>query len=116
MEWLVQLRDKVIALDTAPVIYLNEESRAYLHTVRPFFEALDRGEFTCVTSMVTLLEVLVHPFRQGDSALAQQYREILLHAEGLKTVPVSVSIAQEAARLRAMQTSARQTRSSWPRH
>jgi len=50
---------------------------------------------------VTLLEVLVHPFRRGDTKLAQQYRDILLNAEGLTTILFSQDIAEKAARLRA---------------
>jgi len=73
-----------------------------LGIIRPFFEAMDKGEFRVVTPMVTLLEVLVHPLRYGDSFLAQQYRDILLHARGLTTLPLSQDIAEEAARLRAV--------------
>jgi len=43
MEWLETLRDTVVALDTAPLIYFIEENPAYLPIVRPFFEAVDRG-------------------------------------------------------------------------
>ena len=101
MEWLVALRGQVVGLDTAPLIYFMEENPTYLATVRPFFEAMDRGEFSVITSMVTLLEVLVHPFRRGDVDLAQQYRDILLHADHLTTIGLSQDIAEEAARLRA---------------
>jgi predicted nucleic acid-binding protein len=62
---------------------------------------MDRGEFSVITSMVTLLEVLVHPFRCGDADLAQQYRDILLYAEHLTTIGLSQGIAEEAARPRA---------------
>ena len=101
MEWVAALQGKVVGLDTAPLIYFIEENLAYLETVRPFFEAMDHGEFSVVTSVVTLLEVLVHPFRRGDATLAQQYRDILLNAEGLTTILLSQDIAEEAARLRA---------------
>lgn len=50
---------------------------------------------------ITLLEVLVHPFRRGDTKLAEQYRDILLNAKGLTTILLSQGIAEEAARLRA---------------
>ncbi len=101
MEWIATLRGKVVGLDTAPLIYFIEENPIYLETVQPFFEAVDHGEFDVVTSVVTLLEVLVHPFRHGDTALAQQYRDILLDVEGLTTILLSQDIAEEAARLRA---------------
>lgn len=101
MEWIAALQGKVVGLDTTPLIYFIEENPAYLETVRPFFEAMDHDEFSVVTSIVTLLEVLVHPFRHGDRTLAQQYHDILLNAEGLTTILLSHDIAEEAARLRA---------------
>ena len=101
MEWLEALEGQVVGLDTAPLIYLIEENPAYLKTVRPFFKAVDQGKFHVVTSVITLLEVLVHPFRRNDAELAQQYRDILLNAEGLTTVLLSQEIAEKAARLRA---------------
>jgi len=66
-----------------------------------FFEAMVHGEFRVVTSVVTLLEVLVYPLRQGNRILAQQYRDILLNAEGLTTIEMSPAIAEVAAQLRA---------------
>ena len=101
MEWLEELRGAVVGLDTAPLIYFIEENPAYLPLVRPFFEAVDRGELRVVTSVLTLTEVLVHPMRRGDHDLADQYRRILLHANQITTVQVSEGVAEEAGRLRA---------------
>jgi hypothetical protein len=83
MEWLTALQGKVVGLDTTPLIYLIEEHPVYLERVRSFFRSMDRAEFTVVTSNVTLLEVLVHPFRHQDVKLAEQYRSILLNARGV---------------------------------
>ena len=101
MEWLEELRGAVVGLDTAPLIYFIEENPAYLPLVRPFFEAVDRGELRVVTSVLTLTEVLVHPMRRGDHDLADQYRRILLHANQITTVQVSEGVAEEAGQLRA---------------
>ncbi len=101
MEWIAALHGIAVVLDTTPLIYFIEENPIYLETVRPFFEAMDCGKFSVLTSIVTLLEVLVHPFRRGDIELAQQYRDILLNAEGLSTILLSQDIAEDAARLRA---------------
>ena len=101
MAWLSALRGHVVGLDTAPLIYLIEEHPHYLETVAPFFDALSRGEFRAVTSVITLLEVLIHPFRSGNVALAQHYRDILFNAEGLTMVVLSEEIAERAAQLRA---------------
>ena len=101
MEWIEALAGTIVGLDTAPLIYLIEENPIFLPFVRPFFEAVDHGEFRVVTSILTLTEVLVHPMRRGDKELADQYRRILLHASQVTTAPVSEIIADEAAQLRA---------------
>jgi predicted nucleic acid-binding protein len=99
--WIDDLQDEVVGLDTAPLIYLIEENPAYLRDVRAFFEALSEGRFLGVTSMVTLIEVLVHPYRQNNPELAAKYRQILLGASGLEVLPLSAGIAESAAKLRA---------------
>jgi predicted nucleic acid-binding protein len=101
VEWLAALQGRVVGIDTAPLIYFIEENPRYLKTMIPFFKALSRGEFRAVTSVITLVEVLVHPLRQGNVRLAEQYRDILFNAEGLTTLALSEDIAEDAARLRA---------------
>ena len=101
MEWLAQLQGQVVGLDSAPLIYFIEENQTYLEMTDAFFEAIVRGEFRVVTSVVTLLEVLVYPLRQGNRILAQQYRDILFNEVGLTTIEVSAAIAEVAAQLRA---------------
>lgn len=102
MEWLEQLQGQIVGLDSAPLIYFIEENPTYLEMTDAFFEAMVRGEFRVITSVVTLLEVLVYPLRQGNTLLAQQYRDILFNQEGLITIEMSPSIAEVAAQLRAI--------------
>ncbi len=69
-----------MGLDTAPLIYFIEENPTYINMMDAFFQAMDRGKFRLVTSVITLLEVLVYPWRQLDTtlaALADRYRNIL---------------------------------------
>jgi predicted nucleic acid-binding protein len=101
VEWIEALRGSTVALDAAPLIYFIEEHPAYLPKIRPFFEAAERGEFRVVTSFITMVEVLVHPLREGKLELANEYRRILLQAPGLTTVPVDEDIAEAAAGMRA---------------
>ncbi len=101
MAWVEDLAGKVVGLDTAPFIYSIEEHPKYLLVLQPFFEALDRGQFQVVASTLTLLEVVVQPLRNGDLALAELYRTILLDAAGLTTMPITASISEAAASLRA---------------
>jgi predicted nucleic acid-binding protein len=101
MEWLVQIQGQIVGLDTAPLIYFIEENPNYLDITDAFFEAMFCGDFSVVTSVLTITEVLVYPLRQGNTALAQQYREILFNSQGLTTTEVSPDIAENAAQLRA---------------
>ncbi len=101
MGWIDELQGQVVGIDTAPLIYLIERHPIYRPIIRPFFEALDRGDFRAVTSTISLVEVLVHPLRRKDSNLAQQYREILLASESLTTIPLDSAVAERAAALRA---------------
>lgn len=101
MEWIANLRGKTVGLDTAPLIYFIEEHSGYASIVNPFFESAQRGELQLVTSTITLLEVLVHPLRHKNEALAQQYYDILLSSPYVAILPVTFATAQVAAELRA---------------
>ena len=101
MAWLDPFEGRIVALDTAPLVYFIEEHPGYLHLVTAFFEAVEDAKFQVVTSYVTLLEVLVHPISRNDPGLASQYRGILLDARGLTSLPVNEHVAEGAASLRA---------------
>lgn len=99
MEWLKELAGKTVALDTAPLIYFVEENPHFLNQVRPFFDALERAEFTVLTSTLTIAEILVNPFKLGQIDRADAFRELL--EEYVEIIPVTSEIAELAARLRA---------------
>lgn len=102
MEWINQLQGRVVGLDTAPLIYFIEENPTYINMMDSFFQAMERGEFRVVTSVITLLEVLVYPLRKLDTTLADRYRNILSFSPSLRTVEVSREIAETAAEMRAI--------------
>jgi predicted nucleic acid-binding protein len=101
MGWVAPLHTHLIGCDTAPLIYYIETHPIYLQLIDLLFDSLDRGELQLVTSTITLLEVLIHPLRQGNAALAQHYEILLSNTRGIHVAPVSFSIAQAAARIRA---------------
>lgn len=101
MGWIDALKGKRVAVDTAPFIYFIEKHPRYVDLVRTFIKAVNDGEITAFTSVMTLLEVLVIPLKQGDQKLVQQYRDILSDAPNFTTVIFVSDIAEEAARLRA---------------
>jgi predicted nucleic acid-binding protein len=88
-------------LDTSPLIYFIEENPTYFSLVQPFFKSVHQGRFTVITSLVTLIEVLVHPLRSGNKELASKYRDILFHAKGFTTASLLPEIAEKSAQLRA---------------
>ncbi len=104
MGWIEDLRGKVVGLDTSIFIYYIEKNPFYLDLLQPFFASLLRGEFVTVTSTVTLLEVLVHPYKHGDAELVQRYRDILFHSYNHRTIQLSQDIAEIDAWLRASHT------------
>ena len=69
--------------------------------VEPLFAEADSGSRELVTSALTLLEVLVIPYRSGDHALAERYDKLLTHSRGVRVVDVSREQLRDAARLRA---------------
>ena len=90
-----------IALDTAIFIYFIEEHPKFLPLVAPVFERTARGEVRLVTSAVTLLEVLVVPYRAGDLRLAEQYEALLTRSRGVELVELGRGQLRAAAQLRA---------------
>ena len=96
-----QLLNKKVCIDTAPFIYFMERHPHYGVIVKPIFENIEKGRIKAIATNVTLLEVLVHPYRRGNEQLAEQYRDILLNSEGLTTFEVTHEISDYAAKVRA---------------
>ena len=90
-----------VGVDTAAFIYLIERHPRFSPVVRPLFEAAERGVVRLVTSELTLLEVLVVPYRAGDPELAAQYAALLERGRGLSLVPMDRAQLRSAAQLRA---------------
>jgi predicted nucleic acid-binding protein len=89
-----------IGIDTAIFIYFIEAAPAWLPVVRPLFLAADAGQLELVTSVVTLLEVLVVPYRANDAALAARYDTLLTRSRGIRLVDMTREQLRWAAQLR----------------
>lgn len=90
-----------IAVDTAIFIYLIEEHPRILPVILPLFQECDKGKRTLVTSAITLLEVLVVPYRAGDRFLAERYEALITRGRGVQLVELSRDQLRAAAQLRA---------------
>jgi predicted nucleic acid-binding protein len=90
-----------VALDTSVFIYLIEEHPRFLPLVLPLFVEADEGRRELVTSGLTLLEVLVVPYRAGNRHLAEQYELLLTRSRGVRMLDVTRDQLRAAAQLRA---------------
>ena len=90
-----------IAVDTALFIYFIEEHPRFLPVIVPLFREADQGKRDLVTSALTLLEVLVVPYRAGNRPLAERYEALLTRSRGIRLVELTREQLRAAAQLRA---------------
>ena len=90
-----------VYVDACTLIYSVERIEPFCTTVAPMWDALRNGRIAIITSAISLLEVLVKPIRDDNTALVDQYKSVLTQATGLSCVPLTMPLMEEAARLRA---------------
>ncbi len=96
-----QLVGQRVAVDTAVFVYFIEEHPTFAPILDPVFEAIDKGRLECFSSLLSLLETLVVPYRDGDVALATAYERVLTGSRGLTLLPIDLALVRAAAMLRA---------------
>ena len=94
-------RYKRVGIDTMVFIYYLEDHPTYARLTRPLFEALESGKIAGVTSVITLMEILVHPKRSGKVAAARDYQDLLLTYPNLIIAEIDKETADIASDLRA---------------
>jgi predicted nucleic acid-binding protein len=91
-----------LLIDTSVVLaYLAGGEPTSQAATELFDSMLATGRNRASLSMVTVSEILVRPFRRGQSAVATA-EGFLQHFADVRLVPVTYDIAREAARLRAV--------------
>ncbi len=90
-----------IGLDTNIFIYFLEDHPRYGSWCASLFELIERGHTSAVTSTVTLLELLVQPYREKKEDLAQKIFALVGTYPKLDWAPVTLELADQAAELRA---------------
>lgn len=91
----------ILAIESAPFIYYVEKNPTYFPRMLAIMQMMASGDLLAATSVITLTEVLAHPIRRGDVAVETAYRKLLTQSHELKLIPVTHSIAERAAELRA---------------
>lgn len=91
----------VIGLDTAIFIYHLEAHPRYLPLTQELLAGVQDGQWTAITSTVTVMELTVRPWQLDRPAVAREYEALLAHFPHLTLADVTRDVARQAAQLRA---------------
>ena len=98
---MTDLNGGPLGIDTAIFVYFIEENARYFSVIEPLFREIDEGRRKVVTSTLTLLEVLVVPYRFGNQELAERYEDFLSRSSGVRMIEISRDHLRAAAEVRA---------------
>jgi predicted nucleic acid-binding protein len=82
-------------------IYHLEDHPIYAQATEVPFESWEAGSTSGVTSIITLLEILIKPKRDGNLEAAKDYKEMLTTFPNLDLVNLDLELADRASGLRA---------------
>ena len=94
-------RHRRVALDTNVFIYQLEANPQYLALTDPMFSWVERPGSKAVTSTITMMELLVHPYRELGGARVDEFYGLLSTYPNLDWIAPNLEIADLAARIRA---------------
>lgn len=95
------LQGQKVYLDANIFIYSVEVVAPWAEELNDIFAGLKSGEFSAVTSNLSLSECLVHPFKNNRLDLAKVYRQVLSPRAYLEIAPIDNAILIFAANIRA---------------
>lgn len=94
-------KHKQIGLDSNLLIYFIEAHPDYFESCQTIFQSIESGRNIGICSTLTLMEVLVQPYRRKNSELVHQFYGLLTSYPHLKWIELSVEIADLGAKYRA---------------
>ena len=94
-------RHTVVAVDTAPLIYLWERHARYFPLSEALFRHLGEPNVQGITTVITLIEACVYPQRQGRLDLVAAYQRSLQQSRRLRMLSIDAPAARRAVVLRA---------------
>ncbi|HZK41012.1 MAG TPA: PIN domain-containing protein [Atribacterota bacterium] len=97
----LNLKGKIIGLDTMVFIYHFEKNKIYSPLTFSIFENLEKGNFNAITSILTLLEILVKPKRENNLILTERYKILFETFPNLQVKTLNENIADVTSSLRA---------------
>lgn len=93
--------NKSIGIDSVVFIYQMERHPIYWSLANSVLTSIADHRNTGVASMITLMEITIHPWRATQEMVAREYETFLVHFPNLQLVDINRSIARHAAQLRA---------------
>jgi predicted nucleic acid-binding protein len=94
-------RHSIVGLDTSIFIYHLEAHPHYQPLTQAVLVGVQAGQQQAITSVVTVMELTVQPWRVGRAAVAREYEALLVHFPNLTLADVTRDVARRAAQLRA---------------
>lgn len=91
----------LVYVDANVIIYAVEHVEPYFSLLTPLWTMSGPASFQIVTSELTLLEVLVRPFKTGNTQLEAGFRRLLQQTGDVRLAPITQAVLEEGARLRA---------------
>jgi predicted nucleic acid-binding protein len=95
-------RHRRIALDTGVFIYQLEANAKYLALADLVFAWVERSGHEAVTSTITMTELLVPSYRDGDEGAVDEIYSLLSTYPNLRWIAPDLETADLAARLREL--------------
>jgi len=90
-----------VYIDANAAIYSVEKIEPYWTLLQPLWIAAQSGHFILVSSELLFFETLVKPLQKSYAVLEASFRNLLLHSREVQLQPITLSILEAAARLRA---------------
>ena len=94
-------RHKRVGLDSNLLIYFIEAHPLYHRLTQNIFESIESGRNVGICSTLSLLEVLVQPYRQNNEEKVNLFYTLLTTYPHLFWMELSVEVADIGARMRA---------------
>jgi predicted nucleic acid-binding protein len=99
----MEIDDKsIITLDTNCFIYYFEDNAKYAPKLESIFNKIQDGSIQGSMSVLSFLEILVKPKKENNVFLENRYKVILSNYPNLRIIELSLSVADLAAKLRAL--------------
>lgn len=92
---------KIVGLDTMLFIYHIEDNPKYAVITERLFDTIEHGSCKAVTSILTLIELLIKPKREGNLIAVGDYRDMILTFPNLMVMDVNLRVSDIASDMRA---------------